>query len=278
MKLVILLVFSCFVTCIDLANITDSDGATYLVGYDQVTNINQDCYVRKMQNNNSIWKTYMEKSPVDCRGYFATFDFNKDLWAVFSVDGGSNSNYINNLSIEEGAFQNVIFNSYGNGGGPKVSVLVKLNKSNGKISKGTFMRAQLSSGKTNSFEIKNVTFCNDGKVKLFSNSWYSPPASLSNSSKFTAHVDGQSDANKVNGESYFRSYMILSNDLSKLEKSEVKNDVICPISDSTNSDSNSNSNIEISDNFLDNNSSFITHFKIFLMALYLVLTILIVEL
>ena len=68
----------------------------------------------------------------------------------YSYDSG----YITKLWVENDAFKNVLSGGYGVGGGPKVPIIARLNKEDGKIAKATFIYSKLSTGKTNSLTVK----------------------------------------------------------------------------------------------------------------------------
>jgi len=147
----------------NLNQVTDNEGNAYSVGFDQVSGINQNPFVKKKDSDgNQIWRVIYENTAVDGRANLITLDNSGRPWVIFSVDGGSNSDeYIDKKEVFENAFSNVYMSGYGSGGGAKVSIIARLNPENGKIEKGTFITARLSSGNTNSLNITKIGFKND---------------------------------------------------------------------------------------------------------------------
>lgn len=144
----------------------DSEGNTYSIGFDQVSNINQDPFIHKQNaDGETVWRLRYEETPVDGRGRMIAF-LNDRLWAVFSVDGGSNaSEYISRHQTEAHAFDGVYLSGYGRGGGPVVNVLCEINPATGKIIRGSFLRAQLDNGNTNTKRIVAIGWI-DGNVGI----------------------------------------------------------------------------------------------------------------
>ncbi len=194
---VIMLLFGCAVSqesneplpCKDIANcipvdtelsqqteITDPQGNIYQIGFDQVSANNQDSYIiKKDPSGQQLWKHYYDQSPVDSKGLMISIDSNEQLWAIFTVDGGSyDEGYLTKNHVETDAFKQVYASSYGNGGGPRVVVLARIHPSSGKIIKGTFLTARLNSGKTNGFNVTKMGFSN-GHVALLAETAAWPP-------------------------------------------------------------------------------------------------------
>jgi hypothetical protein len=144
--------------------VTDNQGYTYKIGYDQVSSINQDPYIRKTNSNGeTVWRIRYEETPVDGRGTVIAFVEGK-LLAVFTLDGGStDSKYLNKHQILDGAFSGVFQSGYEKGGGPKVSILCEIDPESGKIKKGSFVTARLTNGNTNSLTIREIGI-NNGKI------------------------------------------------------------------------------------------------------------------
>ncbi len=159
------------------ATTTDADGATYNAGYAQVSSNNQDAFVEKKdKDGNTLWKVTHASSPADERAVLITLDEEQNPWVIFTVDGGSyDAGYITKKFVESGAFENVYQNSYGQGGGPKVAIIARLNAETGRIVKASFLTARLNSGKTNSFTVENLGV-SQGKVTLEAKTAAWPPA------------------------------------------------------------------------------------------------------
>lgn len=132
-------------------SITDAFGNIYTVGYEQVSANNQNPFVEKRSaDGNLAWKNFYEESTVDGRTTMIALDDQNQPYVAFTVDGGSNeSTYITRHYCQPDAFSSAPFPSYGSGGGPKVTVLARLNASNGQIERATFLIARLTNGNTN---------------------------------------------------------------------------------------------------------------------------------
>jgi len=97
-------------------------------------------------------------------------------FVAFSVDGGSNDGtYITRHHVQANAFENAPFQSYGSGGGAKVTVLAKLNPTDGRIERATFLIARLSNGNTNTFNPIGL-YASESRVYLDVNSAAWPQA------------------------------------------------------------------------------------------------------
>ena len=153
----------------------NSLGEVYQVGFEQQPN-NQNPFVEKLAaNGDRIWIVNHETTPVDGRAVTVAVDEQDRPWVVFTVDGGSNEeDYINERWVDDGAFTDVFANSYGQGGGPVVSVIARLDPATGKIVKGTFITARLTNGNTNTLRIESIGF-SEGNVIAEATSAAWPP-------------------------------------------------------------------------------------------------------
>ncbi len=205
--------------------ITDAQGNIYSVGYNQVSNINQDPFVEKKNANGQvIWTKIYENTGVDGRATLITLDDVGNPWVIFTVDGGSNlSGYITQKEIEEGAFSNVFLPGYGRGGGPKVCVIARLNPETGKIAKGTFLMSRTNEGnfnaveKTNSFSIALLGFAN-GEIVVEGNSWFLPPSVEATASNFKHHPEATAENKTGNS---WRIQVAFPSDLSRISRSTI---------------------------------------------------------
>lgn len=190
---------------------TDSQGNKYLVSFDQASSNNQNPSVVKQDaQGNQIWKVTHENTGVDGRAVLVTVDSNGNPWVVFTVDGGSNdAGYITKKQVATDAFSGVYMNSYGSGGGPKVSVIARLDPTTGNIQKGTFITARLTSGNTNSLSITQIGF-NDGNVAFEISSAAWPPGTGTSYQRFP----NITDADRVNNA--FKIYYEIKTDLSEI--------------------------------------------------------------
>lgn len=191
--------------------VADASGNVYTIGFDQVSSNNQDPFIRKEDSGgNLIWKLNYESTGVDGRGTNIFIDGSGNIWATFTVDGGSNSNdYITQKEVEAGAFTSVYANSYGSGGGPKATILAQINPTTGKIIKGTFLTARLTSGKTNTLRIKKIGIKN-GNIAVFTESAAWPPGE----GTFYDRFPNITNADRINGA--FKVYYEFQTDLSEI--------------------------------------------------------------
>ncbi|GAA4271930.1 hypothetical protein U6A24_22780 [Aquimarina gracilis] len=195
---------------------TDDNGNSYEIGFNQVTSINQDPFVRKKNAaGETIWYVEHEKSEVDGRAKMILIDNNNTPWVVFTVVGGSNTpTYITTQAIVEGAFANVYQKSYGTGGGPKVSIIAKLNPETGAIEKATYMIAKKDDGKTNGFNIQEIGITNQNiAVKAESVAW--PPGTGTSYQRFPDITD----ADRVDG--VFNMYYEVKTDLTQIVDAQI---------------------------------------------------------
>ena len=167
-----------------LSTITDSSGNIYQVGYDQVTAINQDPYVLKTSASGSeIWRIRHDETPIDARAVLVALDSQNRPYVIFTADGGSNDSkrYQTNHANPD-AFGEAPFKSYGSGGGPKVSIIARLNPETGRIEKGTFLLARLTSGNTNTLNISGLAVSDSSvEVDVTSAAWPPGPGASSSS-------------------------------------------------------------------------------------------------
>lgn len=195
----------------------DSQGNRYEVGFDQVSDINQNPYVRKLNAaGQEQWRINHEATPVDGRAVLVAIDSEDKPWVVFTMDGGSNdANYINRKELDNSnAFTGVFQNGYGSGGGPKVSILARLNPANGKIEKGSFVTARLTNGNTNTLNITKLGFVdNRPAFEISSAAW--PPGEGSSYTRFP----NITDADRINGS--FIIYYEMNRALSSIERAQL---------------------------------------------------------
>ncbi len=197
---------------------TDSNGNLYEIGFNQVSPINQDPYIRKKNAAGEIvWYIEHEKSEVDGRAKIILIDNNNNntIWIVFTVVGGSNNGtYITTHAIEDGAFSNVYQSNYGTGGGPKVSILAKLNPDTGKIQKATYLIAKKNDGKTNGLDIQEIGIKN-GNIAIIAESVAWPPGIGSDYSRFPNITDND----RLNG--VFKMYYEVNSSLQEIVNADI---------------------------------------------------------
>ncbi len=158
-------------------SITDAEGNTYSVGFSQVTGKKQNPWVEKRNpTGGQVWRIVHDDTPADARAFAITLDADQRPYVVFTVDGGSNdANRFQTRHVTGTPFSAAPFPSYGPGGGGKVTVVARINPDNGRIEHGTFLRARLNNGNTNTMNPEGIAIVGDTvQVDVVSTAW--PPA------------------------------------------------------------------------------------------------------
>ncbi len=194
----------------------NSKGEIYEVGFNQVSSINQDPFIRKKNaSGETIWYIEHEKSEVDGRAKMILIDSNDTPWVVFTVVGGSNNDtYITTHQVEDGAFSNVYQKNFGTGGGPKVAILARLNPDTGKIQKATYIIAKKNDGKTNGFNIQEIGI-KDRNLAILANTAAWPPAKGSSYSRFPEITD----SDRIDGD--FKMYYEINTTLTEIVEADI---------------------------------------------------------
>jgi hypothetical protein len=137
-----------------------------------VSSINQDPIVAKFQNNVQQWcRVDYEVTPDDSQGYGLIFNSKENsLYGVFSSTGTQGTS---DQDFRKYATKGW-FTSYGQGGGGKISVIAKIDPSNGNVLSATFVSAVLSSGNSNSVTVTKLTNVNQEFLCLEMSSFFSP--------------------------------------------------------------------------------------------------------
>eukprot|EP01017_Pseudomicrothorax_dubius_P028681 TRINITY_DN3421_c0_g2_i1.p1 TRINITY_DN3421_c0_g2~~TRINITY_DN3421_c0_g2_i1.p1 ORF type:complete len:286 (+),score=104.73 TRINITY_DN3421_c0_g2_i1:63-920(+) len=153
MKQILILGLLCALALCDVhfGRLKDSEGNVYGWGYKQATKIQQDPFIAKWSPEGpKIWYIYYDQSLVDTRTVNLTLDEDGFLWAVFVMDGGSyDPKNIRKLHTDPDAFKDVLFDNYGSGGGPHVTLVAKIDPEDGKILKATYLSARMQEGNFN---------------------------------------------------------------------------------------------------------------------------------
>ncbi|MCC5815449.1 MAG: hypothetical protein JJT78_11885 [Leptospira sp.] len=133
--------------------VVSQGGSDYGAGYSQVTSNRQDAYAYKKTGETFNWCNYYDRSPADTRGVIPAINSDgSELFVAFTTDGG-NANFR--------ATARAVQNSYGQGGGPKVTFLARINPENGEIRNATYLGARLGNGRTNSLTPTSITIASD---------------------------------------------------------------------------------------------------------------------
>jgi hypothetical protein len=151
-----------------LPHVTVGDTTLY-VGYEQVTGINQDPLVARFDAGERVWCIYHETEPPDGRAEAITWDGGDHAYVVFTVVGGGTS-----LEGHSGWLSSYAPGAI-HGGGPKVSVVGRVDVSDGSLDAATFVVAVLSDNRVNTHSPDGaVTVLEDGTVEFFGNSAHKP--------------------------------------------------------------------------------------------------------
>lgn len=183
-----------------------NEGVTFFIGYRQVSDNNQNPVLIRFDNGELTWKrTDLETNTDDCRGYGLIWDGDQRLYAVFSSTGtqGAASEDFRRFAT------NGWLSSYGQGGGPKVSVMAKIDPETGTPETATFITALLSNGNSNSVEVTRLMLSENNNVMVTADSWYAPR-------------DTEGNAMICEGESPFVWNITFTDDLSTAVESEAE--------------------------------------------------------
>ncbi|WP_316789778.1 hypothetical protein [Thermoleptolyngbya oregonensis] len=169
------------------------------IGYRQVSANNKNPIVVRFNRGQRAWcRADYEITADDGEGYGLLWDGSSALYAVFSATGTQGTASQDYRRFTRQGW----LTSYGSGGGPKVAVLARLNPTNGAPTAGTFLTAQLSSGRSNSLEVTGLSWTGS-RLVVTANSWFSPrranrqPMSCSGSSPFFYRVVFSGDLRQV---------------------------------------------------------------------------------
>ncbi|WP_071515599.1 hypothetical protein [Geitlerinema sp. PCC 9228] len=142
------------------------------IGYEQVTNLNQNPVMVSFTNGTQDWVvgSELEESSTDTRGYGLLWDGGDNLYAVFSTDGTQGST---NEDFREFATDGWL-TSYGQGGGAKVAIIAKIDPNTGIPTDATFLYAKLSNGNSNTMTVTDLSLNSNGNVVVQAASYFSP--------------------------------------------------------------------------------------------------------
>jgi hypothetical protein len=148
---------------------------TIYIGSQQVSSINQNPIIASFDSKNpsNNWvKTNYETTGADGRGYGLFWDGNS-LYGVFSVDGTQGSSSQDFRRASSGATQQWL-KSYGQGGGSKVAVLARIDPKTGNMTDAAYLSAVLSSGKSNSLAVTDISTNSKGNLVVKAQSYFAP--------------------------------------------------------------------------------------------------------
>lgn len=140
------------------------------IGYQQVSADNKNPIIIRFNNGRRVWcRTDIEVTGDDGEGYGLLWNGGNLLYGVFSATGTQGTANQDYRRFTAAGW----LRSYGNGGGPQVSVVLRLNPTTGQPIRGTFVTAQLSSGRSNSLVVRNLSWTGSSLL-VTSDAWFSP--------------------------------------------------------------------------------------------------------
>ncbi|MBD0268532.1 MAG: DUF4114 domain-containing protein [Cyanobacteria bacterium Co-bin8] len=148
---------------------------TVYIGTNQVSSINQNPIIASFDSTNSLnnWvRTDYEMTGADGRGLGLAWSGN-DLYGIFSVDGAqgtANQDFRRASASAEQAW----LRSYGQGGGPKVAVLGRIDLATGQLLDAVYLSAVLTNGNSNSLSITGLAVNNSGNLVVSAQSFFAP--------------------------------------------------------------------------------------------------------
>lgn len=148
---------------------------TIYIGTQQVSSINQNPIIASFDSSNPAnnWvRTDYEMTGADGRGY-GLFWSGQSLYGVFSVDGTQGTASEDFRRASSDATRGWL-RSYGSGGGAKVSVVGRIDPVTGTLLDAAYLSAVLSSGKSNSLEVSNLSVNPQGNLVVSAQSYFAP--------------------------------------------------------------------------------------------------------
>ncbi|MEM7760297.1 MAG: hypothetical protein AAF298_19535 [Cyanobacteria bacterium P01_A01_bin.40] len=156
----------------DVAVVSNGNTNIY-IGTNQVSSNNQDPILTSFTNGERDWiTTDIETTGADGRGIALLWDSSDNLYAAFTTDGTQGNAEQDFRRFTDSGW----LSSYGQGGGAKATVLLKIDPSSGAaiVDNGTFVSAVLSNGKTNTLVPTDLSFAEDGNLVLTADSYFNP--------------------------------------------------------------------------------------------------------
>lgn len=164
--------FSCASADVDIqsnagAQVTVGSTTIY-TGYHQQSSINQNPVIARFDSGVRVWcRDDYETTGDDGDGIGLYFDGTM-LYGVFTATGTQpGPNYTRWTG-------DGWLSSYSQGGGAKVSIILRIDPASGEPNAGTYVRAQLSNGNTNSLTVKGLALTDAGTLLIRADSWFSP--------------------------------------------------------------------------------------------------------
>lgn len=152
----------------DLPHVTIGDSTLY-AGYVQASDDNQNPIVARFDAGERVWCVEHETQGPDGRAEGVTWDGGEHAYVVYTVDGGGSD-----LEGRDGWLSSYAPGAI-SGGGPKVTVVGRVDARDGSLASATFVISVLSSGRVNSHTPAGpVTVLEDGMVELAGSSAHKP--------------------------------------------------------------------------------------------------------
>lgn len=140
--------------------------ATIVVGYEQLGN-NQDPLVVRYDGATQTYCQHHEREPPDGRALGISWDGGPVAYVVYTIVGGG--------SALDTAAKGGWLESYGRGGGPKVSVIGAIDAAKGTLTAATFVIAKKNDGGTNTHTPTSAPIRrDDGRIELRGSSAFQP--------------------------------------------------------------------------------------------------------
>lgn len=139
---------------------------TIFVGFEQIGD-NQDPLVVRYDGAKQTYCTHHEREPPDGRALGIAWDGGSTAYVVYTIVGGG--------SALDKAAKGGWLESYGRGGGPKVSVLGAVDAASGALTAATFVIAKKNDGSTNTHTPTGAPIRReDGRIELRGSSAFQP--------------------------------------------------------------------------------------------------------
>ncbi|ADH98349.1 hypothetical protein [Salisediminibacterium selenitireducens] len=148
----------------------ESGESRIFIGYRQASANNQDPVIVRFDDGVQTWyRQDIETSGDDGQGYGLVWDGADTLYGVFSATGTQGSSDLDYRRYTSAGW----LSSYGQGGGAKAVVILKIDPEDASVSGGTFLYSRLQNGNTNSMQVTGLHLQGDELV-VNANSWFSP--------------------------------------------------------------------------------------------------------
>jgi hypothetical protein len=141
------------------------------IGYQQVSSINQDPRIIRFDNGVRRWcRSDYETTLDDSKGYGLIWDGGDVLYGVFSATGTQKGDDFRPFATEGW------LPTYGMGGGGEVSIIARINPTNGDVKYASFLTAiKPSNNNSNSLLVTGLSWnAKNSTLTVQANSWWLP--------------------------------------------------------------------------------------------------------